>query len=100
MKGIIWYDSKLNAQHQLTELIARYNAINIQVEEYKKGTTQESVRFENGDFWKTCPANRSMKGNRCNISFIERSIPPDFYETVIRPVTSALPYRAVWFYGE
>lgn len=100
MKGIIWYDSKLNAQHQLTELIARYNAINIQVEEYKKGATQESVRFENGDFWKTCQADNNSKGSCCNVSLVERSIDPEFYETVIIRVTRALPYHAIGFYGE
>ena len=100
MKGIIWYTSKSNAQHQLTELIARYNAINIQVEEYKKGAIQESVRFENGDFWKTCQAYENSRGNCCNISFVEKSINPEFYERVIRYATRALPYQAIWFYGE
>ena len=100
MKGIIWYNNRLNAQHQLTELIARYNAMNIQVKEYKGGITQESVQFENGDSWKTCQAYQNSKGNCCNISLIERSIDPEFYETVIIRVTRALPYHAIGFYGE
>ena len=100
MKGIIWYTNRSNAQHQLTELIARYNAMNIQVKEYKKSATQESVQFENGDFWKTCQAYGNSRGNCCNISFVERSIDPEFYERVIRYATRALPYQAIWFYGE
>ena len=30
----------------------------------------------------------------------ERSIDPEFYETVIIRVTRALPYHAIGFYGE
>ena len=100
MKGIIWYTNRSNAQHQLTELIAKYNAINIPVKEYKRGITQESVQFENGDFWKTCQTYENSKGNCCNVSLVERSIDPEFYETVIIRVTRALPYHAIGFYGE
>jgi hypothetical protein len=74
--------------------------MNIQVKEYKVGATQESVQFENGDFWKTCQAYDSSRGNCCNVSLVERSIDPEFYENVIKYATRALPYHAIEFYGE
>lgn len=45
-------------------------------------------------------AKESARGYRCNISYIEATIPLEFIDTVIKHCTSAGPYQAIkYFYS-
>lgn len=59
-----------------------------------------TIYFKNGDIWTMANAKDSARGHCCNVSYIQRSIPIDIVEQIIKPCTKAFPYRAYNYYGE
>ena len=100
MKGIIWYNNKQIGQKKFEQLIRNYERDRIGIIHLYKFASQQAVLFENGDMWKTQKANDSGIGCRCNVSLVERSIPLEKYECIIKPSTTAIPYQAIGFYGD
>ena len=45
-------------------------------------------------------AGENARGHRCNVSYIERSIPEDVVQYIIKPCTTAFPYNAYNYYGK
>ena len=104
MKGIIWYINNEIGRQELDDIIKQYKKKGINFIQYKTLPTtanrkDEHVIFENGDEWRTCYANDTSRGGCCNISLIESNIPQSTIDTIIRPCTKALPYRAFNFYS-
>lgn len=98
MYGIVWYQHREEGKKQLQKITDNYLNKNINYNKITQFPT--SVIFENGDTWKLLPANDNSLGHRCNISFVEKCIPLDTFNTLICPVTTALPYGSYNFYGE
>lgn len=103
MKGIIWYINNDAGLYELDHIKNNYQRKGINFLQYKtysrsKNNKDEYIIFENGDEWRTCYAGDSSRGAACNISLIESEIPKEIVDTIIKPCTKALPYRAFNFY--
>lgn len=93
MTGIIWYNKNPEAaEKKLMRIIGRYQC---QISNIKKSRYSIYVVFENGDCWETRPANDSARGCKCNISYIEDTIPQEIINNVIRPITMGPPHQAI-----
>ena len=102
MKGIVWYKNRDIGFEKMKQIMEGYErmGIGIQNSDLYQSRDQITVHYTNGDIWKCAPARESMKGNRANISLIERAIDKDILLNIIRPITSMPPYTACDFYGE
>lgn len=93
--GIIWYyTGQAIGQERLKQLIQDYKSIKIETIKL----TNNSVLFDNGDFWKTVSANSNSRGCCCNVGLIERGTPEKIIHTLIMPCIKAYPYRAYNYY--
>lgn len=98
MKAIVWYDKHLEtAKGFIKTQIERYKLMGIE------GRIVENKNFlcfyaDNGDFWQTSSSRESSRGMKCNISYVEKSIPKEFINCVIKPCTVAYPYNAIAYY--
>ena len=101
IKGIIWRKSSESetAEILFEQIVANYEFIGITGNVIK---SRISMRFYagNGDFWEVISAVESMRGKKCNISYIERGIPDEMIGNVIIPCTVALPFRAIIYFGD
>ena len=100
VRGIIWaYDLK-SGNEQLLELKRKYQLLNINpVEERISKTANSFIAFDNGDVWRAVYAAESARGQRANISYIDRRVPEDIVNCVIKPCTLDIPYSAYHYYG-
>ena len=99
MKGIIWCarDSAKENWDKATEILTKI------VEDYlrsghfcikdKQLSSERVVTFDNGDQWKIVYASEYQRGQKCNISYIQRSISKDIIDNIIKPCTIAPPFQ-------
>lgn len=102
MKGIVWYKNRDVGFEKMRQIMEGYTRMGIGIEnsDLYQSKNQISVKYTNGDIWKCIPVRESQRGNRTNISLIERCIDKELVETVIFPATTPYPYKAFDFYGE
>lgn len=99
MKAVVWYNNNIETAKEFIKMqIDRYNFARI---EGRVVESKDYLHFyaDNGDFWQTMPSRESGRGVKCNISYIERGIPEEIINCVIRPCTRAHPYNAIDYYG-
>jgi len=99
MKAIVWYNNNVETAKEFLKMqIYRYKLARI---EGRVVESKNYLRFyaDNGDFWQTSPSRESSRGHKCNISYIERGIPEEVINCVIKPCTVAEPYNAIDYYG-
>ena len=96
MKGIVWYKNRDIGFEKMRQIMEGYEMMNIGIKNSNlyQSQSQISVEYTNGDIWKC------VRGNRANISLVERAIDKDFLLKVILPITHMPPYKACDFYGE
>ena len=101
MKGIVWGNTFEIASEKLDKIEKNYKLYRTANLIRKiKTKNQHILEFDNGDYWKAVSARESARGSRCNISYVDSTIPLEFIETVIEPCTSAGPYQAIrYFYA-
>ena len=98
MKAIVWYDQHLETAKEFIKMqIERYKLMGI---EGRVIGNKNFLHFyaENGDVWQTAPSRESSCGIKCNISYVEKGIPEDFINRVIKHCTTAYPYNAITYY--
>lgn len=101
MKGIIWYkDDWVKGFEQLEKIIEKYQQINISTKRFARSRFDSFAEFQNGDIWRVKCAGEQSRGQRCNVSYIERSIDYNIYECIISHCTTAYPYNAIRLWGE
>jgi hypothetical protein len=102
MKGIVWYKNRNIGFEKMRQIMEGYEMMDIGIKNSNlyQSQNQITVEYTNGDIWKCVPAYESMRGNRANISLVERAIDRDFLLKVILPTTFMPPYKACDFYGE
>lgn len=105
MKGIIYYNENRGQAIEIFErMIERYKMMEIPVEYSSIGKSYYSIapnaRFGNGDTWTVCRACDSARGYKCNVAYIERSIPHDMYCSIIMPAMIEYPFCAIHLWGE
>lgn len=99
MKAVVWYNNNIETAKEFIKMqINRYKFARI---EGRVVESKDYLRFyaDNGDFWQTMPSRESSRGVKCNISYIERGIPEEIINCVIKPCTRAEPYNAIDYYG-
>lgn len=100
MKGIIWYAyDKEKALDKLKSIKETYiNASHIDVEKEIHSINDNYIIFNNGDYWRVIKATEASRGYRANLSYISKDIPQDIIHTIIRPITTAIPYCGFNYY--
>ena len=82
MRGIVWGSSFQIAKNKLKEIEEQY----------------ERLIYANGDMWQAVKAGENARGYKANISYIDRSIPDDLIDTIIKPATISPPYTAIHYF--
>ena len=101
MKGIIWYkDDWTKGFEQLEKIIEKYQQINISTKRFVRSRFDSFAEFQNGDIWRVKCAGEQSRGQRCNVSYIERNIDYNTYECIISHCTTGFPYNAIRLWGE
>lgn len=94
MKGIIWGRTSTSAIDKLDQIAAQYEQLHI----YPISKNEYNIIYENGDYWRICLGNTFSRGYKCNISYIDNSIPNEIIETIILPSTTRPPYQGIIYY--
>ena len=100
MKGIVWGHTFQTAKEQLKKIQEHYELYHIPATRIKNSLHEYWIEFSNGDIWRAINATESARGNKVNISYIDRKIDPIFIDVIIRHCTVAPPYQAFRYYGE
>lgn len=100
MRGIVWGSTTASAKSKLNHIIDKYIEFGYRVEDQSNNKFNAYVTFSNGDIWRAVRACESVRGIKCNVSYIERNISYDVYRTIIEPCTSRPPFTAIRLYGE
>ena len=98
MKGIVWYEDRTRGEEQFNGIIERYKTMGINPIKERKSRYENWVQFENDDFWRLVKATESGRGQRCNISYIDRDIEEIVVNTIIKPCTLPFPYFGYNYY--
>lgn len=98
MKGLIWGLDRPTCDGKLDSLIADYSLYwNIKPIKIKKSRFEYTVMFENKDIWRAVVATDAARGNRCNISLVDKRISHDFLP-IIKNSTSCPPFHSISYY--
>ena len=102
MRGIVWYKNKDVGFEKMQQIMQGYELQGVKpMETYPRNyKDQISIAYENGDYWKCIPASENVRGNRSNVSIIERCIDKEIFCSIILPTTISYPYKAFDFYGK
>lgn len=98
MKGIVWSYITNDGIEQLLKIEKDYNQMGIKTQKKVINKAQSYITFDNNDVWRVVRASDFGRGYATNISYIDRRIPQDIINTIIKPVTKAWPYQAFKFY--
>lgn len=98
MKGIVWSYITDDGIEQLLKIEREYNRMGIETQKKVISTPQSYIIFDNNDIWRVVRASDSGRGYATNISYIDRRIPQNVINTIIKPATKAWPYQAFKFY--
>lgn len=102
MIGIVWGKTKARADNKLAQIVENYNWKGIKPVKIKNSNyISNFVEFDNGDTWKAVYASENARGNKCNISYIDKGIDIETIQTIIYPSTCCQPFQAFkFFWGE
>ena len=100
MRGIVWGNSFQTAKNKLKEIEAQYEKLGYKPLSKRNGNRINvyEVVYANGDMWQAIAANTNARGYKVNISYIDRSIPDDLIDTIIKPATISPPYTAIHYF--
>lgn len=100
MKGIVWGNNFQIAKNKLKEIEKQYEQLGYNLLSKRNGnaTNIYELVYANGDMWRAVAANTNARGYRANVSYIDRSIPDDLIDTIIKPTTIAPPYNAIHYF--
>lgn len=101
MKGAIWSMTAAEGNEMLEKVIENYTRYGIELRHKKiSAISGSTAEFGNGDSWRVCKASDCSRGVRCNVAYIQRSIPYDVYRTIISPAMFDFPFAAIRLWGE
>ena len=99
MKGMVWYYTYEDGLKQLQRIKTDYERMQIKAVRERLSRFGTFIDFENGDTWKMASGTESSRGNRINVSYIDRRIDKDIIQCVIQHCTTAYPFQAFRYYG-
>lgn len=94
MTGIVFGNTFERAEIQLNKIAQDYKMCHIFIEQLRKRNNSLEIIFDNGDIWRARAASESIRGIRCNVAYIDKTIPLKFANEVIKPLISAYPFQA------
>lgn len=94
MIGIVWGKTKERAIEELEKI--KKNYIHRKTDIIKKG--KDYFEAQNGDVWRAVKADEYVRGYKCNISYIDKSIPQDIVRTNVIYSTMLYPYQAFKYF--
>lgn len=94
MIGTIWGRTQERACKELEIIKNRYLTYGEILTEIKKN----SFKTQSGDYWVAVKTNEYARGYRCNISYIDKTIPEDIVNEIVIPATKAYPYRGFEYF--
>lgn len=101
MKVIIWYNEDINnGRKEMERVVDTFKRFQIEVETERHTKRDSVIKFKNGDYIKVIPAVESQRGQKCNISYVERSIDQKYFDMIIRACTIAPPIQGFNLYGQ
>ena len=100
MRGIVWGNSFQTAKNKLKEIEEQYERLGYKSLSKKNcnRTNIYEVIYANGDVWQAITANINVRGYKANVSYIDRSIPDDIIDTIIKPATVSPTYTAIHYF--
>ena len=104
MRGIIYYnENRKQAIEILEAMIKRYETMEIPVKRCsisELGSMTSFAEFSNGDTWSVRRAGDNARGHRCNVAYVDRSIPYEIYRSIVLPAMIEYPFCAERLWGE
>ena len=98
MKGIIYGKTFKSAEQKMSDVLDEYERAKIPVATLQHSHCQETVIFENGDYWLAIGASDNCRGKACNIAYIDKDIDSNIISYVIMPTIKAAPFQGWKFY--
>ena len=100
MRGIVWGSSFQIAKNKLKEIEEQYERLGYKPLTKRNGNASNTYElvYANGDMWQAITANINTRGYKANISYIDRSIPDNLIDTIIKPATVSPPYTAIHYF--
>lgn len=100
MIGIIWYDDDwTRANEILHTIIKRYEDCGIYLLDDIMTKLSRQIILDNNDSWSIVKIGDSVRGKRCNISYIPESVKNSILvHATILPCTKLKPYTAIQYY--
>ena len=100
MKGIVFGATRQRADRELEDIIKKYEIMRIQPIKRIKTSAQNTVSFENGDYWIAVSADTNARGYAVNVAYVDEKIPPEVVNVICLPCIKALPYTAIHYFGQ
>lgn len=86
-KGIIYYlYNKTKAKRKLEEIIAEKAEQGIKPILYNDNNIVTQIAFSDGDEWRLALANHHMRGLRWHKAYVEKEIPLEIIQDIIKPM--------------
>lgn len=104
MTGLIWVASQQHYNdgiEKLQKIISDYEKLNIQlIQPLKISKYLTTAKFSNGDIWQVMIASSAdtIRGRRCNITYIDYDIPDTIINEVILPTIILPPYQGINYF--
>ena len=100
MRGIVWGSSFQIAKNKLKEIEEQYERLGYKPLTKRNGNASNTYElvYANGDMWQAVRAGENARGYKVNISYIDRSMPDDLIDTIIKPATISPPYTAIHYF--
>ena len=100
MRGIVFGTTLDVARDKLNLMSTEYEKFwKVEIERIISSRHEYKMIFSNGDIWQCAEAiGANCCGRRCNIALVDRKIPREVVETIIRPCLVRYPYGALGYY--
>lgn len=100
MKGIVFGATRQRADRELENIIEKYEIMKIPIVARIKNSAQNTASFKNGDYWIAVSADANARGHVVNVAYIDEEIPPEVINIICLPCIKALPYNAIYYFGQ
>lgn len=98
MKGVIWCNKIEDGNIELQRMIDNYERMSYTTVSQVISKNNSRVVFDNGDVWEVRHPSEDVRGVRCNISYIDRTIDRYTVDTLIRKTMILTPYTAYKYF--
>ena len=98
MKGLVWGLTFEDGCNKMDDIKESYLLYGYSITKEVKTKQNYYIVFDNGDYWKVVRLTESARGNKANLSYVDRRIEDSHMLDMIRYCTCAGPWNAIKFY--